>query len=226
MKRPKGTGVATIIVFCAIMFTVAFTLRAQTGPMSSNEFQALAQSLETTTPLPASEAPRFGNFYTITHGENLPPYPGDVLGVPFWSIGGNFFILDDRNYDYNAVQSEAESAGGFHMDDGFEPDFQLPTTNQLWLQITGVTNGTARLIIHPPSGVTNGVYDLLYCTNLVSPSWYWLLHTDPGQTNLAAANATNAKSFYRLGPPIASMGTNFWVAFPFQASGTPNAMTI
>jgi hypothetical protein len=95
-----------------------------------------------------------------------------------------------------------------------------PTTNDLWLQILSmsVTNATANLVIHPPWNVTNGVYDLLYCTNLAPPiSWQWLLRTDPGQTNLTVS-ATDAQGFYRLGPPndltaTDSLGTNFWVAF-------------
>ena len=96
-----------------------------------------------------------------------------------------------------------------------------PSTNDLWLQILSmsVTNATANLVIHPPWNVTNGVYDLIYCTNLAPPiSWQWLLRTDPGQTNLTAPNAAYAQGFYRLGPPndLAandSLGTNFWVAF-------------
>ena len=96
----------------------------------------------------------------------------------------------------------------------------LFSTNDLWLQILSmsVADATANLVIHPPWNVTNGVYDLLYCTNLAPPiSWQWLLRTDPGQTNLTAP-AANAQGFYRLGPPndlvaTDSLGTNFWVAF-------------
>jgi hypothetical protein len=95
-----------------------------------------------------------------------------------------------------------------------------PSTNDLRLQILSmsVTNATANLLILPPWNVTNGVYDLLYCTNLAPPvSWQWLLRTDPGQTNLTVP-APNAQGFYRLGPPndltaTDSLGTNFWLAF-------------
>ena len=100
----------------------------------------------------------------------------------------------------------------------------IPTTNDLWLEILSmsVTNGTANLVIHPPWNVTNGVYDLLYCTNLAPPiSWHWMLRTDPGQRNLTVFNAAPAQGFYRLGPPddlvaTSSLGTNFWVAFPLM----------
>lgn len=89
-------------------------------------------------------------------------------------------------------------------------------TNDLWLEILSmsVTNSTANLVIHPSWNVTNGVYDLLYCTSLAPPiSWQWVLHTDPEQTNLTVFNAADAQGFYRLGVPDSSAGTSFWVAF-------------
>jgi len=108
---------------------------------------------------------------------------------------------------------------------------RTPGTNDLWLEILSmsVTNATAHLVIHPPWNVTNGVYDLLYCTNLAPPiSWHWLLRTDPGQTNLTVP-APNPQAFYRLGPPNDltandSLGTNFWVVFfsAYEIGNTTN----
>ncbi len=91
--------------------------------------------------------------------------------------------------------------------------------------MVSVTNETASMVIHPPWNVTNGVYDLLYCTNLDAPiSWQWLLRSDPGQTILTAGNATDGQGFYRLSSPNDlmandSLGTNFWVAF-YQMDST------
>jgi IgGFc binding protein len=102
------------------------------------------------------------------------------------------------------------------------------STNDLWLQIVSVTNSTANLVIHPPWNVTNGVYDLYYCTNLISPiTWQWLLRTPPGQTNLDVANAADAQGFYRLGFPndltaTDSVGTNFWGAFFYMLNSSPS----
>ncbi len=93
------------------------------------------------------------------------------------------------------------------------------TTNDLWLQMDGITNTTAYLTIHPPWTVTNSVYDLYYTTNLTAPAtWSWVLRSFAGLTNLTVNNATDAQGFYRLVPindPIgnSSQGTNFWVAF-------------
>jgi IgGFc binding protein len=117
-----------------------------------------------------------------------------------------------------------DAGGGSGTNDW--PNDATPTgkqlgTNDLWLEILSMSlsNATAHLVIHPPWNVTNGLYDLLYCTNLAPPiSWQWLLRTDPGQTNLPAVYAPSPQSFYRLGLPndltaTSSLGTNFWLAF-------------
>jgi hypothetical protein len=215
-------------------------LHAQENPFqgnSTNDIDTMLQAIEATTPLPADYATNGCNFYSTQHApgsaEEWPPLPGDVLGLDVWPLGDGTFLLDDRGVDYAATAS----GGGLRvMDDsgppnpgGGEdgtntyspniPEYFTPTTNDLWLQITGETNSTAFLVIHPPWNVTNGVYDLLYCTNLAPQiQWQWLVRTDPGQTNLVVNNATDSQGFYRLGAPndmVAndSLGTNFWVAF-------------
>lgn len=75
------------------------------------------------------------------------------------------------------------------------------TTNDLWLEIVSmtVTNATANLVIHPPSNVTNGVYDLFSTTNLVPAWWNWVLRCAPGQTNLTVTNVSLPMEFFILG---------------------------
>ncbi len=89
------------------------------------------------------------------------------------------------------------------------------------------------LIIHLPWNMPNGVYDLLYCTNLApDPVWQRLLRTQPGQTNLLVPNATDPQGFYRLGPPSDlaadnSLGTDFWLAFlPMVEESRTNAPSL
>jgi len=82
---------------------------------------------------------------------------------------------------------------------------QIFTTNDLWLQITGTSNGnsgttiTSYLTIHTPWNVTNGVYDLFATTNLAPSSWRWVMRCDPGQTNLIVTNLTTPQEFFILG---------------------------
>ena len=180
---------------------------------ATNEMEAALQAIEATTPVSADAAPQVGNFYSAQFSRQrrrMPPLPADILGLNVWSLGDGMFLLDDRNVDY-ATLSDDDTPMSF-----FSATF---TTNDLWLEITGETNTTAYLVIHPPWNVTNGVYDLQYCTNLASPiQWQWVLRTDPGQTNLVVNNAVDVQGFYRLGLPndlVAndSLGTNFWIAF-------------
>jgi hypothetical protein len=198
------------------------------------------QAVENTTPQPASSAPAFGNFYTVTHGESWPPLPGDAMGLDLWDLGSGCYLLDDRNFDYNASRAEfgfggpfptnGGSAGNGGSGPGFTP--QVYTTNDLWLEITNLVGSNATLLIHPPAGVTAGVYDVLTATNLTQPiQWQWWLRTDPGQTNLPISIGTNAGTFYALGKPndfVAndSLGTNFWLAFPDMYSNGISSHTL
>ena len=236
MKLIQSLYVQTLILVGLIVGLGV--LNAQENPFQAgdaNDLDALLQAIEATTPLPASQAPDTASGFYSVQNLDWPPLPGNVLGLDVWPLGDGTFLLDDRDVDYGATpggsgmramdDSGPPNPGG--GDDGTNtyspniPAYFTPTTNDLWLQITGETNSTAFLVIHPPWNVTNGVYDLLYCTNLAPAiQWQWLLRTDPGQTNLIVNNATDAEGFYRLGPLndlIAndSLGTNFWVAFMY-----------
>ena len=224
-------------------------LHAQEAAMPDQSIQtatatdAMLQAAESLPTIPATDAPQAGTFWSAQHapgtGSEWPPMPTNIRNVPLWDLGDGVYLLDDLQVNYSQpVKSKTtvRSGGGMQAMDlsppddggdtndegGFTNNFQahIYTTNDLWLQIIACTNHTASLVIHPPWNVTNGVYDLHYCTNLDAPiAWQWLLRTEPGQTNLVVANATDAQGFYRLGPPndlpLAndSLGTNFWVAF-------------
>ena len=148
---------------------------AQSG-LTPDEYNALVAAVESTTSQPASDAPLFGNFYTITHGESWPPLPADTMGLNYWPLGGNFYLLDDRSFDYSASRAESDfgapfptnggSGGGEWSETDFSPQF---TSNDLYLTNLGVISNVLSLGIHPPPGVTNGVYDVLYATNLTQP---------------------------------------------------------
>jgi hypothetical protein len=193
-----------LLLLAGVLTSLCFAtaLHGQSPP-ATNDYDALVQALETTTPLPASDAPRFGSFYTIQHGEAWPPLPADTMNLPFWDLGGGYFLLDDTNVDYAALQTESASRGRFSMDDGFEPDFQpqVYTTNDLWLAILGVTNDptglTAHLTIHPPWNDTNSTHDLLYSADLNSPTnWRFLMRCL--STNVIARGICEARGFFAL----------------------------
>lgn len=218
MKRPQIAW-ACIISILGLIFILhaqetATSVQMGTQTLEATPVQAasdldvMVQAVESTAPMPASAVPPDAcNFYSTQHlpgTENeWPPLPGDVLKLPFWPLGGGFYLLDDRNVNYAAIQAKAEAEGLMSpMGLSFTP--QVFTTNQLWLSITGKTNTTAYLVIHPPWNVTNGVWGLYFKTNLaVTSNWTWLLQNAPGQTNLVASNLPPAPGFFMLGLPMA-----------------------
>ena len=81
--------------------------------------------------------------------------------------------------------------------------FQLFTTNDLWLQINSVTNNgvgwTANLTIYPPWNDTNLFHDLYYTTDLDAPiQWDFVMRCV--YTNVLVPDLCSPIGFLRLGP--------------------------
>ncbi len=143
----------------------------------------MLQAVETTVPLPATNAPSAGNFYSAQHAPNSddawPPLPGNMFGLPVWPLGGDFYLLDDSTVDYNALataraQAQATSRSGMQMMSmgasdgaGFAPLFSF-STNDLWLQINAESNGLAYLTLN---NATDQVYKVLSKTDLTLTNW-------------------------------------------------------
>ena len=112
------------------------------------------------------------------------------------------------------------------------------TTNDLWLEITTMTNSTGVFVVHPPSAeVTAGVYDLFMTTNLGLnvpglnlTNWLWLLRTEPGETNLTVPNLNADTAFFMLARTNDSDGDLLSDAYEHLVShtdpDTPDALII
>jgi len=130
----------------------------------------MLQTLEATTPLPAESVPQPGTFYSAQH-PNWPPLPCNIHNVPVWNLGNNCYLLDDVDVDYSALLEQTQ--GGMRMmgmessDTNDSPTHTFPT-NELWLEITGVSNGAAWFNLH---NATNQVYAILSMTDLTVPGW-------------------------------------------------------
>lgn len=76
-------------------------------------------------------------------------------------------------------------------------------TTDLCLQMTGVTNNTAYLVICVPETATNDVYNVFFTTNLDPPCiWSRVMRCEPGQTNPVVDNLPAAQGFFALGSAI------------------------
>ena len=91
------------------------------------------------------------------------------------------------------------------------------SSNQLWLEITAVTNGQAHFVIHTPSAAP---YDLFLTTNLSSDvpglnftNWLCAEAVSAGQTNFSTPVGTNPIAFYRLGTTNDTDGDGLTDAF-------------
>ncbi|HEX5399067.1 MAG TPA: hypothetical protein VFY06_08470, partial [Verrucomicrobiae bacterium] len=196
----------------------------------ASDTQVLLQAVEMLPTSPAASAPKVGTFYSAQHAPGTrqawPPLPANTWQLPVWNLGDGTYLLDDLRWNYSApllssgLMTPNASPGGItNVSSPALIPRPVYTTNDLWLEITGKTNETDFLTVHPQWNATNEVYDLYYTTNLSAPeNWSWVMRSQAGQTNLNVDNATDEQGFYRLGPlndPIGndSLGTNFWLAF-------------
>jgi len=151
--------------------------------LTDAQLNVLADALDATPMQPYDEAVD-GNFCSLQHPD-WPPLPGNMQKLPVWPMQG-FYLLNDLTFDYEALkkpkpvkggkQMLAMSAnlsvpgggsGGGSMSPNIMSTFAVDT-NQLWLEITNVSNGCSYLNLH---NGTNLVYEILSKTNLLNASW-------------------------------------------------------
>ena len=219
---------------------VSLSGTAQPTTEATDATSVMLQALEQVPPLPPQDSPAGGNFYTVQHGKDWPPLPGNVLNLPFWSLGDGFFVLDDRNVDYAELQAEAEAAAA--LVEAAAPMMQMSMMSSLsssyaYANPVYLTN-MAAVIAYDGSttasfsiaGGTNFVpYDILMTTNLLSPiDWTWL---GIGYTsnNYTFYGQASDNAFYRLAKPSKTM-TVPWGADNYGQcdvwSGITNAMQV
>ena len=82
-------------------------------------------------------------------------------------------------------------------------NLELNGSNIVWLQLTGVTNNAASLVIYVPGVATNSILNLFFTTNCESPSsWSRVMRCAPGQTNPIVTNLPDAQGFFMVSSPI------------------------
>jgi hypothetical protein len=163
---------------------------AQSGAPSAasptTNFQAAMAIVESTTPLPAIEAPRVGNFYSAQMGDKYPPLPFPPMNLPFWSLGDGYYVYDDRDIDYPALNPPADSSGISRassmsaMASFFSPA-PPPCGTGGPVYITNfsavmASNQTMTVTLTIAGGMSNVIYDILIATNIAGTNteWLWL----------------------------------------------------
>lgn len=166
------------VVF-GVVLLVANVLHAQLQ-LSSADLSAI----ESTTPTPANELPIIGTYYSAANPQ-WPPLPGNLSGLPAWSLGNGAYLLDDLNVSgggFHAMDDSSPlypSSGGGTNEGGYITNYfsySLPT-NGLWLQVSNIANGNINVNLN---GATDYVYAVLSSTNLGAGTTFsnWNIETE------------------------------------------------
>jgi hypothetical protein len=112
--------------------------------------------------------PRCAAFFSLQHSD-WPPFPSNPCSncnTFAFTNDNSSFLVDDTGFSYPQSTNS-------YQPDGQTPDGLSFPSNALWLEITGLTNGVAYLILH---GTTSGsAYTLLSTEALGGP---WLVEQD------------------------------------------------
>jgi hypothetical protein len=183
----------TYLVLAVVVLGLAFNINA--APLRSStsaDLAVMADVVEQTTPTPAEEVPPVGTFYSAQNPGG-PPLPVNVNSLPAWDLGNGTWLLDDLDSGLAApammsramgmdVPTPGDGGGSGGVD--YTNNYVSYTwdTNQLWLEITNVSNGTTFANLH---NGTNQVYAIWGTTNLATPFTFWNVETElwPTDTN-------------------------------------------
>jgi hypothetical protein len=110
--------------------------------------------------LGSGSVPTKGTFWFLAE-TNWPPMPFDpCAGCDVYALSDGSYLVDDTSFSW----PPPSSGGGVTPQGGPQPSY---SPDDLWLEITGVTNSTAYLTLH---GTTSGtLYTILSKQSLSSP---------------------------------------------------------
>lgn len=206
---PPGT-------YCTLLLSLVAALcilPCYAQPTDQAAFQQALESVESTTPIPASMAPHIGNFYSAQLGLTYPPCPCLPMNLPFWSLGNGFYIYDDLDVDYSSLYpSSPSSPSSFAPMASFASRFRpspppCGSGGQPYLTnviCTPTTNLGMTVQFDISGGVSNQVYDILTTTNLTAlnasnSTWKWIGQGVTCDTYIFY-NQPKAFSYYMLAP--------------------------
>lgn len=226
LKRYSLTRLPIVLYFFLLMSVPLAAAPRQSAIDARNIFLVPAEQVPTVR----------GTFWTA---QTLPPLPYNPYpDLPLYSLGGNNFLIDDREVDHLAEQIQARGGmmslqntpapptpegGGTNSASGASGG-HVNTTNDLWLDITfQIPELYAFINVNMPSeGSTNAwmstnTYDLYFAPNLQGPqAWTRVARCYPWRTNYMVGTLPCATEFSTADLP-ASLGF-------FRLGSTTNAV--
>ena len=172
---------------------------------------AVALNFAVTQEVQSANSQPIGSYYSMKY-TNWPPLPDNFFGLEAAEISPGVFILNDLDWDYDAINSlvefmssAPEPPGGGGGETGgspieTEPPDPIPMIPVLLSScnvgllppIYQVTN----VILTLTNVEANGVYDLFTTPSLSPPSWRWLTRSTNGQTSFVITNPPASESYY------------------------------
>ncbi len=205
---------------------------ASLSAWSNDELTELVNALDAIPTISADSLPLGATCWSFQN-PTQPPLPSDTIGVGAWPLSDGGFLLNDLNFDYNAVS--ASPMGMTAMDSGSSgpPGFgnlgsggigdDLTNlysiwnfnTNLLWLQITNVSAGTVYANLY---NATNQVYAVWSTTNLALPFSQWQVADELINPN------TNCQPFSvpTLGENNLLLKAEDWTSVDTHGDGVPD----
>ena len=152
------------------------------GTFSEDELTALIDVLNATPTITATNLPRGGMGIACwsLQDPNMPPLPGDTIGVNAWPMEDGSLLLDDVNFNYNAGSLTASAMDSLPLPGGGSGDggtnyapagsfFVFDPGTNLWIADTAVVGGYLTGI--GSNTVADILYELQSRTNLTQPDW-------------------------------------------------------
>ncbi len=152
----------------------------------------------------AGGARALGNTFFSLQNTDFPPLPFLPFDVPVYDLGGGFFAYDDTSVNYVQLREESgppsPEDGGGASDNSSGATAYNYSTNDLWVELTGATNGIVTLLLHAPDAAPYDLYRtfLLHGDSVKDCDWQWMARGTNSQS-VAITNGACRQAFYVLG---------------------------
>ena len=161
--------------------------------------ELLAVLAETPTILPAALpcGGMAGTYYSLANPE-WPPFPGDIQGVPVWSLSNGCYLLNDLSVTYNttaaATATTMTMSANLKSDGGGVAMNGMTQSGVPYLTIT--QTGTNQFLITVINDASEANYELWWTPVVVNYPWTMITNGITGQTNFTVTSVY-PMGFYR-----------------------------
>jgi hypothetical protein len=219
MKAIRRFLLGGLVLAVSLLFIYAQESPADSTNELSDTEVMLQAIMEAAPPVPAASVPEptspFHGFFSAQHSEDWPPLPGNMFNFDVWLLGEGYYLLDDRDFDYDAVSKllrPADSgptvaARGTMMNMSIAYSGGEAMRPYLTNLVGVLEEDQTMTTSFDVAGGTNFMpWDILTSTSITNPvsGWTWL-GTGYTSNRYTFTNQPGDISFYKLARPINTM---------------------